>query len=105
MNLNILKLTGWCQFAVTKFHNIFAYLSLDQGSGSELVMSTKKKKSATLEYLDETDDECSSPEKIRLLEREPKVGPESVLLIEMAPLLNFVLKYENGCFGIVFLLL
>ena len=68
-------------------------------------MSAKKKISAKLEYLDETDDECSSPEKIRLLEREPKVGPESFLLIEVVPWLNIVLKYENRCCGIVFLLL
>ena len=38
-------------------------------------MSTKRNISANLDYLDETDEECSSPEKIRLLEREPKVSP------------------------------
>ena len=66
-------------------------------------MSAKKKKSAKLEYLDETDDECSSPEKIRLLEREPKVGHEMFLPIEEVSWLNIVLKYENRCFYIVFL--
>ena len=47
-------------------------------------MSAKKKHSVDLEYLDETDDECSSPEKIRLLEREPEVGPQR-FLFELFP--------------------